>query len=38
MQRAWYDFKIKKQHKGYEGWTFSNSLYYAHKYINALKL
>ena len=31
MKRAWYDFKIKKQHKGYEEWTFAESLHYAHR-------
>lgn len=37
MERAWQDFKTKKRHKGYEEWTFANSLYWAHRYISALK-
>lgn len=31
FENAWRDFKIKKKHKGYENWTFGQSLYYAHK-------
>ena len=37
MERAWQDFKVKKRHKGYDDWTFTNSLYWAHKHISALK-
>lgn len=37
MLRAWQDFKIKKAHKGYENWTFSDSLKHAHKLRNILK-
>lgn len=36
LLRAWQDFKIKKSHRGYENWTFSNSLYWAHKHIKKL--
>jgi hypothetical protein len=36
MEYAWRDYKIKKKHKGYETWAFSNSLYWAHKYTKAL--
>jgi hypothetical protein len=36
MQRAWRDYKIKKNTKCYEEWTFSESLYWAHKTIKAL--
>lgn len=36
MQRAWQDYKIKKAHKGYEDWTFAESLHYAHRTIKAL--
>lgn len=34
--RAWQDFKVKKTHKGYEDWTFSQSLYWSHKHIKTL--
>lgn len=34
--RAWYDFKVKKRHTGYESWTFSQSLYWAHRHIKEL--
>tara|TARA_R110002049_G_scaffold51216_1_gene145016 strand:+ start:298 stop:516 length:219 start_codon:yes stop_codon:yes gene_type:complete len=37
MQQAWRDYKIKKSHKGYEEWTFANSLHWAHRHISALK-
>lgn len=37
MQRAWQDYKVKKAHKGYEKWTFSESLHYAHRTIKALR-
>ena len=37
MQRAWKDYKIKKAHKGYEEWTFAESLYWAHRTIKALR-
>ena len=37
MKRAWQDYKIKKAHKGYEKWTFSESLHYAHRTIKALR-
>ena len=36
MQRAWRGYKVKKAHKGYEKWTFADSLHYAHKTIQAL--
>lgn len=36
MKRAWHDYKVKKSHKGYEDWTFANSLYWAHKSISSL--
>jgi hypothetical protein len=35
LLRAWQDFKIKKRHNEYEEWTFSQSLYWAHKTIKA---
>jgi hypothetical protein len=31
MDRAWKDFKFKKKSGAYEGWTFKQSLHYAHK-------
>jgi hypothetical protein len=34
--RAWEDFKVKKRHKGYEEWTFSESLYWAHRHIKSV--
>ena len=37
MQRAWKNYKIKKAHKGYEEWTFAESLYWAHRTIKALR-
>ena len=37
MQRAWEDYKTKKAHKGYEEWTFAESLYWAHRTIKALR-
>jgi len=37
MQRAWQDYKVKKAHKGYEEWTFAESLHYAHRTIKALR-
>lgn len=37
FQRAWHDFKVKKKHRGYEDWTFSKSLYWAHILIKQLK-
>lgn len=37
MKRAWKDFKVKKQHKGFEDHTFASSLYWAHRHISALK-
>jgi hypothetical protein len=37
MQRAWKDYKIKKVHKGYEDWTFAESLHHAHRTIKALR-
>lgn len=37
MQRAWQDYKVKKAHKGYENWTFADSLYCAHRHISELK-
>ena len=37
MQRAWQDYKVKKAHKGYEKWTFAESLHYAHRTIKALR-
>jgi hypothetical protein len=36
MQHAWRDYKIKKKHKGYETWTFKQSLYWAHKFVKKL--
>ena len=36
MEWAWRDYKIKKKHRGYEDWKFSQSLYWAHKYMTAL--
>ena len=37
MKEAWNNYKVKKRHIGYENWTFADSLFWAHKYISALK-
>ena len=37
MKRAWQDYKVKKSHKNYEEWTFSESLYWSHRTTKSLR-